>query len=181
MLLKSLLSEGITNQKKTLFKNEWISMMSVPANDGSPYIYSHETRCNGNIVAILLYERVGKDGWNYGLRSERTPCWSGEFELSSVTGGVEDGMTPEQAAIVELKEEAGLDVPQGSLKSLGTCRGTKSCDTIYHLYALDVAGMTKGTPTGEDVGEIVWLHGGDAMKKVVDPIWYVMFSRLGFN
>ena len=43
---------------------------------------------------------------------------------------------PMVTAIKELKEESGFDCSE--LIELGTCFGTKSTDTIYHLYTVDL-------------------------------------------
>jgi len=180
MLLKNLLREDVSGEK-VLYKNDWVSLMSKDTPDGETYVYSHETRCNGNIIAVLLYERNGLDSWKYGVRKEKTPCWGGQAEISSLTGGVDEGDTPIQAAIKELKEEGGYECEEKDLEPLGTCRGTKSCDTMYHLYALDVSGKTAGEATGEDSGNIVWLSKTESFKKVVCPIFHVMFNRLGYN
>lgn len=179
MLLKNLLAEG--KKDKTLYKNDWVSMMQTTSKDGEPYVYSHETRCNGNIVAVLLYERIGKDSWKYGLRKESTPCWGNTPQLSSLTGGVDKGNTPKQTAVIELKEEGGYICKESDLESLGTCRGTKSCDTTYHLFALDVSGLEKVDPTGEDTGDIVWVSDYKAQREIVCPLFYVMFVRLGMG
>jgi len=179
ILLKSLLAET-KKKNKVLFDNEWLSLMSMDAKDG-PYIYSHETRCNGNIVAVLPYERIGKDGWQYYLRSEVTPCWGNEAQLSSLTGGVDSGDTPIQTALKELEEEAGLVCKEGDLQSLGTCRGTKSSDTVYHLYAVDVTKVKQGEPTEKGTGDMVWLRKNDAIQRVMCPHFYVMMTRLGLN
>lgn len=165
-------------EPKILYKNEWVSMMTTLAPDGTDYIYSHETRCEGNIVAVLLYERKGVDGWYYGLRDEVTPSWGTESQLSALTGGVE-GETPIKAAIKEVREEAGYICKEEDFKPLGTVRGSKSTDTIYTLYALDVSGLKKTKPTGKDVGEIVWLGGVEAKKRCVDAIWFAMYARFG--
>lgn len=178
ILLKDLL-ESKKSKITTLFKNDWVSLMSTPEDSGEGYIYAHETRCNGNIVAVLLYERFGKDGWKYGLREEKTPCWGGKAELSSLTGGVEKGSTPAATAVKEIMEEAGYICKESDLKSLGTCRGTKSVDTTYHLFALNASGLKKTEPTGEDKGKIVWLTGAEACKRVVCPIFFTMYAKFG--
>lgn len=165
---------------KILHENDWLSLMQMQTSSG-PYVYSHETRCNGNIIAVLLYKKFGRDGWQYGVRKETTPCWSDKPVLSSLTGGVDFGDTPVQAALKEIKEEAGYDCEEKDLQLLGTCRGTKSCDTVYHLYALDVAGLKRGEITGEDTGEIVWIYDHKDKNSVQCPIFYTMYSRLGFH
>ena len=46
---------GVTRQ--TLHENDWVSLMVVRKPDAgvNGYVYSHETRCRGRIVAILPY------------------------------------------------------------------------------------------------------------------------------
>ena len=177
MLLKDLLERKEKKGPSVLYKNDWVSLMSTPEENGNGYIYSHETRCNGNIVAVLLYNEEGK----YGVRSEKTPCWGGQAQLSSLTGGVEKGDTPASAVVKELLEESGYICKESDLEVLGTCRGTKSSDTLYHLFALDVSGLKQVKPTGEDVGEIKWLSTRKEMTRVVCPLFYTMVYRLDFR
>lgn len=172
------LNENKTSTVETLYDNKWLSLKRKQTPTG-PYIYSHETRCNGNIVAVILYKRMGRDAWEYGVRKEITPAWSDAPVLSSLTGGVDEGDTPIQAAIKEIKEEAGYTCEEKDLKSLGTCRGTKSCDTVYHLYALDVDGFKKGKETGDDPGDIVWIYDYKDIRSVQCPIFYAMLNRVG--
>jgi len=56
---------------KTLCENDWVSLLDL-----NGYVYSHETRCNGVIVAILPYRRTEKGRLQFLLRREITPCWS---------------------------------------------------------------------------------------------------------
>lgn len=183
MLLKTLLQEIKSAQKdpKVLYKNEWVSLMMV--NRGKEdYVYSHETRCNGNIIAVIPYRRVGKDGWEYAIRQENVPAWGTTKHMTALTGGVDKGDTPKSTAIKELMEEAGIGCKESDLESLGTCNGTKSTDTTYHLFAIDVskAGVTTKEPTEKGTGEMVWMYPDKIKKEVTDPIFYVMFCRLGF-
>jgi Fe2+ or Zn2+ uptake regulation protein len=168
------LNENKELEEETLYENEWLSLKRK-----GQYVYSHETRCNGKIVAVILYKRLGRDAWEYGVRKEITPAWSDEPMLSSLTGGVDDGDTPIQAIIKEIKEEAGYTCEEKDLKALGTCRGTKSCDTVYHLYALDVDNFKKGKETGEDEGDIIWISDYKDIRRVQCPIFYTMLNRQG--
>jgi len=177
ILLKDLLGEKREPKVKTIYKNKWLSMMSKKCPDGDTYIYAHETRCNGNVIAVLLYKKDG-DEVKYGVRSERTPCWGDEPSLSSLTGGVDEGNSPIESAIIELKQEAGLNCKKSDLKKLGTCRGTKSSDTTYHLFALDTSGMTTGEATGDDSGKIIWLSRKSGIDRVQCPLFSVMLCRL---
>ena len=183
ILLSSILKEVTSqpeNKEKTLYSNEWLSLISKPT-PGGDYIFSHETRCNGSIVAVLPYFRHGLDSWKYGIRLEITPSWSMKPSKSSLTGAVDDGETPVESAVRELKEEAGITCKKEDMKSLGTCRGTKSSDTIYHLFAIDVAKLEKGIATGAETkydkeAKMLWTWD---VKDVQCPIFYTMYARLG--
>jgi 8-oxo-dGTP pyrophosphatase MutT (NUDIX family) len=75
-----------------------------------------------------------------------------ERELWSYPGGrLEPGETPEQAAVREAKEEAGIEV------SLGERLCTRSWDDgfVLHVFAATIADGTPHTPPG--VLEIGWF------------------------
>ena len=143
---------------KVLYDNEWLQL-----REDEGYIYSHESRCNGSIVVVLPYRRVGKDAWEFLVRDEVTRCWSEQPTRSAITGGV-DTSEPLEDAVRELQEEAGYDIAPDKFEFLGKCRGSKSSDTYYYLYAVDVAGVEPGVATGEDKAPIVWLWGSDMCK-----------------
>jgi 8-oxo-dGTP pyrophosphatase MutT (NUDIX family) len=165
----------------TLCDNKWLSLKSIeaPEKHVNGYVFSHETRCNGKIIAILPFRKVNTT-IEYLLRSEITPCWSFDFTISSITGGWEGG-DPRDTAVLELKEEAGYDVEKSSLISLNTSYGTKSTDTIYYLYSIDLTNVAQGKPTTEDplekLSKCVWLHYHDILFSP-DPQVSVMYLRL---
>jgi hypothetical protein len=94
----------------------------------------------------------------------------------------------------ELREEAGVNsINANNLISLGTCFGTKSCDTIYHLYTvrltnsqhdtLEVESELESTayckwveivlqPVNDGTGTIVFLNDcwPDQYQFLTDPI-----------
>ena len=180
---KSSVDEVKSVSKETLYDNEWLSLMKVKlphSTDG--YVYSHESRCDGKIIAVLLYQRTGKDGWKYGVRYEVTPAWGEDPQYSALTGGVEKNQTPEECAIMEIKEESGYIVEQKDLESLGTCFGTKSTDTTFYLYAVDVDGKKMGEKTGDgsyydNNGEIKWMDYDP--NKIKCPILSTLILRRG--
>lgn len=162
--------------------------------DGYKYEFVHESRCDGNIVAILpvSYDR------GMLVRHEFTPCWGDGLNISSITGGWEKDKheTPIDTVIEELREEAGIVLKdEGCIFSLGTCRGTKSSDTLYHLFVVDLTeewdwdvveietdgSVLEGkahnewmpTPFSETNTDTdsPWLAGGQ------DPMLYVMYTR----
>lgn len=139
---------------RILCNNEWVSLckMSSPEKGIRGYVYSHESRCKGNIVVVFPY-RVNEETKKYEflLRSERTPCWDvDENVVSSLTGGVEEQGTA-YTAVSELEEEAGYKVNMEALAFLGTSYGTKSCDTIYSFYTTNLTGVVKGEPTESEL------------------------------
>jgi 8-oxo-dGTP pyrophosphatase MutT (NUDIX family) len=166
---------------KVLGGNEWIELRELENNRGK-YTYSYEIRCNGKIAAILPYRRVGRDSYEICLREEITPCWNSEPSLSSVTGGIEENEPPKEAARRELLEETGYEVSLDDIKELGICRGTKSTDTIYYLFSVDLTGVedprepAKGDGTVGDAAPIKWMYMKDS---IIDPMVYVMYHRSG--
>ena len=181
--LKSLIHES--KKEETVYKNKWISIKKVKlVKDEDGYFFLHEDRCGGKIVAVLLYRRTGKDAWEYGVRNEVTPAWGSEKNLSALTGGVEKNMSPEETAVKEVKEESGFVIKKDELKSLGTCRGTKSTDTTYHLFAVDIGDKDPGEKKGDgtkfdDEGTIEWMYYDK--NKFQCPILTTMVMRLGYN
>lgn len=117
-----------TIKEKILFSNEWVSLRE---KDG--YSYLHEDRCNGEIVVVLGYRNQEVLG-----RFEKTPCHSNKTELTSLTGGVEEGNSPKETAKMELEEEAGIKAELSRFKELGTLRPTKSSDTTVYIFAIEL-------------------------------------------
>ena len=138
-------------KRKVLMDNDWVQLCEM-TDDQPPringYVYSHEKRCNGNIVAALPHKVIteNRNGefvkvLSFLFRVEATPCWRGKTPVpSSFTGGIDYDMRefgPALTMAKELREEAGISsINANNLISLGTCFGTKSCDTVYHLYTV---------------------------------------------
>ena len=126
-----------------LFDNEWIQMRKM-TDDEEPkikgYIYSHEARCAGHIVACVPFRRRNGDSLEFMFRCEATPCWLGKSVVpSSFTGGVDFNMRhldPVATMEKELREETGV-IGGFNIIPLGSCFGSKSSDTVYHLYTVD--------------------------------------------
>ena len=150
------------------------------SGDNWSYVFSHEIRCKGRIIAILPYRKAnGKT--QYLLRIEPNPAWGyHDKHISSITGGLEKSDT--QTALLEIKEEAGYSVHEDDLIDLGICRGTKSTDTVFRLFSVDLSGKTckKATGDGSELEKLAYCYWGDEteINKAVDPLIYVMFVRL---
>lgn len=171
---------------KTLHTNKWLSLKEMiwPEKNVPGYVFSHESRCNGQIVAILPYRYTGKgDEIEVLLRKEFTPCWKQDsLVISSITGGVEADLGPARTAVHEIKEEAGYTVAEEELEYLGTSFGAKSSDTVYHLFTIDLTGKEQGKPTTEDPQELhsfcYWTKDLDDIKKAGDPMLSVLYVRM---
>jgi ADP-ribose pyrophosphatase YjhB (NUDIX family) len=133
-----------------LFYNKWLSLKKLEGPTGE-YVYSHEERCDGQIVVVMPFrKRAAGGGEEILVRMEYTPSWgTDKLHLSCITGGVDEGEEFLGAAMRELKEESGFEVEPEDMISLGMCHGSKSSDTVYHLFAVDVSGMEGSGNVGE--------------------------------
>lgn len=170
-------------ETEVLHHNEWLSLHVVRKPDAGfdGYVYSHETRCQGRIIAVLPY-RAGSDGrTQYLIKSEVTPCWGFQPVRSAITGGFEGG-DPVDDAVREMWEETGYRVEPGELVSLGESYASKSADTVYHLYAVDLTGKEQHEAPGDGSRQeaealSIWVH-GDEIPDIMDPQVLVMALRL---
>jgi len=171
--------------KTKLFDNEWLSLMSVKKEGiSSGYVYSHETRCNGIIVAFMPFRKNDnvQFGYDFLLRKEVTPCWGFEPHFSSFTGGYEKDKGVEETVIMELHEEAGYQAETSELINLGESFASKSADTVYKLFAIDVTEKKQGEAKGdgsvfETLASNRWFT-DVAFSNAKDPQVYVLFFRL---
>jgi len=182
----------MTNEE--LYHNDWVSLRIVraPEKGVKGYVYSTETRCKGKIISILPFRKIpitSKDPklgqvirYEYLLKSELTPCWDMEKQvLSTITGGVE-GDQPMATAVMELKEETGYAVDKTDLILLGHSYASKSSDTQYFLYSVDLTGYSKGEAEGDGSElekQAISLWATDRMiRECSDPQASVLFLRL---
>lgn len=167
-----------------LKKDKWVSLYKVVAPDKgvNGYTYSHETRCQGEIVAILPYRNPSNGIYEYLLKNEMTPCWGLDKKLSAITGGWEGGDIMADA-LRELKEEAGYDIwDKNELISLGASYASKSSDTVYSLFSVNLTGKERGEALGdgsrvESESEAVWVK-PNKLYEILDPQVSVMYFRL---
>jgi 8-oxo-dGTP pyrophosphatase MutT (NUDIX family) len=163
-----------------IFANDWVSMHIAHAH-GEDYVYSHETRCDGHIVAALPFRIGTLNQPEFLLHESVTPCWQhGERTLASFTGGWEGGDFFDDV-IREIREEAGYTITHDLIVSLGTSYGSKSSDTIYHLFSVNLTGiepeqyLQPETPL-EALARPCWCSRTDLMR-ARDPLVSVMALR----
>lgn len=159
-----------------LYHNEWVSLNKIVDEEAgiNGYVYSHETKYRGIMVAILPH-RIANRRSQFLVKTEVTPCWSLNPVKSAITGG-HGGKCQKEDVIKELLEQAGYKYAKNKLISLGTCYGTKSTDTVYHLYSADLTNILQGEAL-EDGTESVWMSMKD-ISTVKDPIVSTMLVRL---
>jgi 8-oxo-dGTP pyrophosphatase MutT (NUDIX family) len=175
---------------ETLCDNEWLSLKKMvdPDNGINGCVYSHEERCNGNIIAILPFRTIDVKEHNVSeleflVRREVCPCWDRLRQITcSITGGLEKGQTPIQCALNELWEEAGYKVEEKDMIFVGNCFASKSSDTKYHLYIVNLTDKEKeGKAEGdgsslEAKAECYWSDLSN-IQDIWDPIVSTMFAR----
>jgi 8-oxo-dGTP pyrophosphatase MutT (NUDIX family) len=149
--------------------------------DRGGYSFMHEVRAEGVIVSVVPF-RDQNGVREYLARLEICPAHSPEFERCSITGGKDEGKTPTETTVSELKEESGYEVQESQLIALGTVRPSKASDTTVYLYAVDVSGLTPGEATtdGSDFEQgssVEWVSLPDALE-VKDPLFITAIARL---
>ena len=122
-------------EDKLLYKGEYLSIYE---KDGW-YTYCRDR--TGEIIGVLVFTKDKRGNIEKILGRYEYDVQTGEQKLTSITGGVEEGQTPMECAIVEMGEESGFDVVEEDLIELGTMQPAKSEDTVIHLYAFDATGM----------------------------------------
>ena len=165
-----------------LCENDWVSLMVVRKPDAgvNGYVYSRETRCRGRIVAVLPYQDTAA-GREYLVKSEMTPCWGFDQVLSAITGGWEDGDI-EDDAVREMLEETGYAITRDELIPLGESFASKSADTVYSLFSVNLTGREAGEAIGdgtrlESESAAVWVDAA-VLAALRDPQLAVMWMRI---
>jgi ADP-ribose pyrophosphatase YjhB (NUDIX family) len=172
----------MTAETVTLHENEWLSLRLVrdPSRGVGGYVYSHETRRQGRTVAILPFRNSGL-GREYLVKSEVTPCWGFDQVMSAITGEYEGGDIADDA-VREMLEETGYAINHGELIPLGESYASKSSDTIYTLYSVDLTGRTAGEAIGDGTrleaeSQALWIPRA-TVAEILDPQVSVMLVRL---
>lgn len=131
------------------------------------YVFSHSPKWGGIAVAILPYRDIPAA---HGFRREylavweSRPCHGGGEYLSSITGAFDNShkFTMAQCALNELEEEGGYAVGDAQPDYLGWVNGSKSSDSIDHLYTIKI---------DDDCTEVECRGDGSALEENTRPEW----------
>jgi len=146
------------------------------------YVYIHYPDCEGKSVVILPFKKSGETLEYMGVSEIRLPH-SNDPQTYMVGGGIHKGESKESAAVRELKEETGLITQESELIYLGESYLSKACDTIMHLFAIEVTSNTiktnpKGDGTQREKGiESVWMTEDEIIDNK-NPLFSLALLRL---
>jgi hypothetical protein len=136
------------------------------------YVFSHSPKWKGVAVAILPFRRIVDTPWGeanprfeFLAVLESRPCHGGGEYISSITGAYDNSATKTLVgcALNEVEEEGGYIIPdQSKVIDLGWVNGSKSSDSVDHLFAVQI---------DKDAIECKPVGDGSAMEANVKPIW----------
>ncbi len=182
---------------KTLYTNAWCSIKSIENKELgiTPFYFKHLEKLKHGVIAILPYRYSNLPNLlhkQYLLVEELRPAWcikdimnnQVSLTLASITGGVNLNERPENAAIRELKEETGYEVPKDvSLEFLGFSGTDKDSDTNVYLFTVDLTDVKQGeikrdgTPL-EKYTTPKWVSD---ITQIYDPLVAQMYVKLNKN
>jgi 8-oxo-dGTP diphosphatase len=160
---------------KVLFSNPWATVL-----DRDGWIVVRDTLGVG--VAVLPYRGLQRQNLHYLAILEACPSHGSEVHGSCLSGGIEPGETPAEAAVRELEEEAGYQVQTSDLLPLGLVYPSKLLELQVHLFAVDVTSLKALPPKGdgsvyEATARPVWYNHAQAYR-VPDAVWGAAMFRL---
>lgn len=120
---------------------------------------------------------VIKKGDKYFLIDRTNP----PFGFASVAGHVDEGETPEEALVREVKEESGFDVTESKLlieEYVSQNRCVKNVNSHHwYVYKVEVVGEVVHDIT--EAKSIGWYTRDEIAGLKLEPIWEVWFKKLG--
>lgn len=139
-------------KEKKIYQDNWLEFYQdeVELPDGSLGTYAYARRKNG--VAVVVVSENKKI-----LLQKEHRYVINEFSWEIQGGGIDDGESVAEAAVRELKEEAGIEVGEESLISLGSFYPLNSFNTekvaAFMLIVNDEAIQKNTLELSEDVAE----------------------------
>ena len=131
------------SRERILFSSQWIAVKETAKG------YQYLERKGRDSVAVFLLQKCDANGEGYEVLIRRQPlCLDNpgideELKLypCPITGGVDSGETPAEAAVREVREEAGFSV---GVSPLGRYIVGTQTNEICYLYYADVTGQEAG-------------------------------------
>lgn len=169
------------NKFDILWEGEYVSVVSPKEH---PYENLHEI--NGIMVIPIVRDKIG-------IRKELVPPYllkdetGKDFYYTVLSGGVEEGEAPEEAADREIKEEAGIEFKSPKItevfREMPVCKSTDMRMTFF-IYADDEYDYE--TPEGdgtelEEIAETIWVT-LEEFKEIInqDNIDFLLYSAYYF-
>ncbi len=106
------------------------------------------------ILLVSAVALVDADGRVLLARRPEGKSMAGLWEFPG--GKVQDGETPEQAVVREVREELGIDTRQSCLAPIGFA--SHAYETFHLLMPLYVCRTWRGTPAGREGQELKWVR-----------------------
>ncbi len=169
------------NKFDILWEGKYVSVVSPKDH---PYENLHEI--NGIMVIPIVKDKIG-------IRKELVPPYllkdetGKDFYYTVLSGGVEEGETPEEAADREIKEEAGIDFKSPKItevfREMPVCKSTDMRMTFF-IYADDEYNYEKPKGDGtelEEIAETIWVT-LEEFKEIInqDNIDFLLYSAYYF-
>ncbi len=130
----------------------------------------------GKTVAVVPFRRLSDGTIEILTNVQPVHAWAAQFEfdvenvddpngkfVTSFTGGIEEGENHRAAALRELREESGYDIPGERLSLLGWFFLGKASSTMVYVYIADVTDLPDpDQPEGdgsvfESASETLWF------------------------
>jgi len=154
-----------TIKSQIIFQNKWIKLFSddIEFDNGKPGVYAYLHRHDGAHAIIVTPDKkiVLFKQYRYPTRT---------FEWSIPGGKIDEGETPETAAIREIKEELGIGVK--TIKFIGTWVAQSSLNTeklnIFVAWSSDTP--QKAGLNDESISEIITVDANQALIMIDDGL-----------
>ncbi len=169
------------NKFDILWEGEYVSVVSPKDH---PYESLHEI--NGIMVIPIVRDKIG-------IRKELVPPYllkdetGKDFYYTVLSGGVEEGETPDEAADREIKEEAGIEFKSPKItevfREMPVCKSSDMRMTFF-IYADDEYEYEKPEGDGtelEEIAETIWVT-LEEFKEIInqDNIDFLLYSAYYF-
>jgi mutator protein MutT len=136
--------------QKSIYRDAWLELFQdeIEFPDGSVGTYAWVNRKNGvGVVVVTPNKKI--------LLHREYRYVINDYSWEVQGGGIDAGETPEQAAVREIREEAGIVISEGQLQKLGIIYPLHSFNTESVTLFMVLIEETVATSEGSEVGEVV--------------------------